>query len=179
MPESVDHDVPHPTASSPKIGCIEISSEPIGFNRSDVPSSLSPVTPLLGDSLYNSQNDGFDVMDFLDSILNDGSTGQEESDKLPMPGDLLSAASHNAPVLANPWASEGKSRAAAYGISFDDSEGDTEREESSPVFGVRASPSVDGIASVPLLTPAAILSAYDDEDDEDQGTSFYASLMRE
>jgi hypothetical protein len=165
---------------SPTIGSMVASPEVIGigqgtFGQSTAPAeSLAPIIPLLGDAGHNSQN-GFDVMDFLDSILNDGSAGDTEQDQAAGPGSLLANVSPNVPLVANPWASDGgrSSRAAAYGIAFDYGEGDA-----SPIFGVRAStPTDDGFGNIPLLTPAAILSAGKVDDEDDRGSSFYASLM--
>ena len=83
---------------------------------------------------HSSSQKGFDVMDFLDSILDDGGSGQE-ADQNQDPGMLLSETS-DVPFLSNPWASERKSWAAAYGISFDDA--DDTSSEASPIFNVRA-----------------------------------------
>jgi hypothetical protein len=151
------------------------------FGQATAPAeSLTPIIPFIGEAGHTSQN-GFDVMDFLDSILNDGSAGDTDQDQAG-PGSLLEDVSLNVPLVANPWAFDGgSSRAAAYGIAFDyeHSEGeDPSHGDASPIFGVRAStPTGDGFGNIPLLTPAAILSAGQDDDEDDRGSSFYASLM--
>jgi hypothetical protein len=141
-----------------------------------------PLTQALFDESNSGQN-GFDVMDFLDSILNDGVSGEQEGDQNQDQGIMLPEAS-DVPLLSNPWASERKSRAAAYGISFDDA--DDESSESSPIFNVRAAtylPTEEGptLGSIPLLTPAAILLSGQEEkgDEEHRVHSFYTSLMEE
>jgi hypothetical protein len=101
-------------------------------------------------------NDGFDVMDFLDSILNEST--QEQVAQTHDTGAVLLPGS--SPILSNPWASEGQSRALAYGISFDRSEGDVSVEAESPILNVRAAVPVEQqgiVGNIPLLTPAAIL----------------------
>jgi hypothetical protein len=149
-----------------------------GYNEQTAPS-VTLITELLDDRNY-SQN-GFDVMDFLDSILNDGVSAEQETDQSQDPGMLLPGAS-DAPLLSNPWASERKSRAAAYGISFDDV--DDMSSEASPILNVRAATPTDegsSFGNIPLLTPAAILLSGQEEegDDADGVHSFYASLMGE
>jgi hypothetical protein len=176
-----ENGMPLLAVSSPTIGSMVASPEAIGigqgtFGQATAPAeSSTPLIPLLGEAGHNSQN-GFDVMDFLDSILNDGSAGDTEQDGAAGPGSLLADVLPNVPLVANPWASDGgrSSRAAAYGIAFDyGGEGDL-----SPIFGVRAStPTDDGFGNIPLLTPAAILLAGQDDNEDDRGSSFYASLM--
>jgi hypothetical protein len=86
-------------------------------------------------------------------------------------------------VLANPWAAEAKSRASAYGISFD--EDDDTSSNASPMFPVPEGNSADGgqvggLGAIPLLTPAAILNAEDaDIDQDDKAVSFFAGLGNE
>lgn len=75
--------------------------------------------------------------------------------------------------MSNPWATEKKSRASAYGISFDDTEeGGT----------IHPQEERNGLAPIPLLTPAAILLSgqnNEDADEDDRALSFYASLTEE
>ena len=134
---------------------------------------------------------GFDVMDFLDGILQDGSSTEPEPmlEREPSPPGLAVGTQGNSstPVSANPWARE--SRAAAYGISFDDEERSTKTPtadledillQGSPMEKVL--PTVLG-GNLPLLTPAAILSAEGNEiadvEEDDKAMSFYAGLIDE
>ena len=99
----------------------------------------------------------FDVMDFLDSILDDVGSDDPHGG-VATPSLVVGAA--DVPVTSNPWAPAKRlSRAAAYGINVDESEG------------------VDDSSSTPfpLLTPSAILLAgqEDDGDDDDHVFSFY------
>jgi len=114
---------------------------------------------------------GFDIMDFLDGILNEGS-GSADIDggdtggllaETQLPEQIL-------PFSANPWAVEAEgyqSRAAAYGIAFEEESG-------------RAAEQTEKI-DLPLLTPAAILTASKvDEEEETSGSgSLYATLLVE
>jgi hypothetical protein len=143
---------------------------------------------------------GFDVMDFLDGILNDNSNPAEDDGVNTEPGSLLVAEAQSAgqsstvlPFSANNlWApgNEGhQSRAAAYGISF-------EEEMQRSAYQAAAN------LNLPLLTPAALLSATTltqdedepdltsvallsatiltrDEDEPDTRGSFYATLLEE
>lgn len=110
---------------------------------------------------YDETRNEFDVMDFLDSILDDG--GSQDQPSALSPSGLLPGAA-DAPLMSNPWATEKKSsRAAAYGITVEESEGGDD-SHSGPF---------------PLLTPAAILmSEYDetDGDEQDKAYTFYARL---
>jgi hypothetical protein len=127
-----------------------------------------------------SQN-GFDVMDFLDSILNEG--GPLEPDEPMGPSnsgdDLIGAARNPAPVLSNPWASEGKSRASAYGISFDDEDDASSSDGTDTPSEDLATQGHGG--NIPFLTPAAILNAEADTNAEEENVhvamAFYAELM--
>ena len=118
---------------------------------------------------------GFDVFDFLDGILNDGSASVD-GDGSGNGGLLDEVSTHNPqgpPILVNPWATstsmEGnQSRASAYGISFED---ESERSTDQPNNSI-----------IPLLTPAAILSATVEEEDkesENKSSSFYSDLLDE
>jgi hypothetical protein len=104
----------------------------------------------------------FDVMDFLDSILDD--VGSSDEHRVTTVSPSIIAAPAEVPLTSNPWASAKRSsRAAAYGINVDESEGGD--ESSSGPF--------------PLLTPAAILMAghrEEDGDEDDRAFSFYARL---
>ena len=115
-----------------------------------------------------SANEGFDVLAFLDDILNEGSTSADDG------GAIMEATSDNSrtaeqPFSPNPWATSSsmyQSRAAAYGISIED---ETIREPD-PI-------------DLPLLTPEAILSSSigqdEKEDKEGDAISFYADLLGE
>lgn len=144
-----------------------------------------PVIPMLLNEAESNQ-DGFDVMDFLDSILNEGApmVQPEEPDVNARTDAAVGLTGSAAPVLDNPWATEGRSRAAAYGISFD--EDDDNSSNASPIFGVllegnSVEDGPPGLGNIPLLTPAAIFNAEQDED-VDEGdivVSFYAGLVDE
>jgi hypothetical protein len=185
-----------PPPSSPPLGTLGAPSprDSIGLTPNDFIlnqsiNSLGPLSPLLVHEPANNSTDGFDVMDFLDGILNDGNSAEELD--AGAPGVLLSPDAGAVPLLSNPWASEGRSRASAYGISFDDAEDLSalyNNDGGSPSFTARAITPTDdesasgGFGSIPLLTPAAILMAGQDDDDsadgDENGNSFYASLMQ-
>lgn len=142
-------------------------------------------------TLHNEEAEsGFDVMDFLDGILQDGSTTEDEqinelqSSVSSTPSRIISGnttGTATTPVLANPWASEGKSRASAYGISFDDNDGGL----NGLLKGASLSEGLSGELgeNIPLLTPAAILSAEKSNsivvDSDDKAVSFYDGLLDE
>jgi hypothetical protein len=138
------------------------------------------------------RQNSFDVMDFLDGILNDGSKAAENDGE---PGSLLaetSVASDAAaalgvdgaslvPIPSNPWAAgaaarDTASRASAYGISIEDEGGH-----------VAADHTLIPGSDLPLLTPAAILAhaiaedgvAEEGADKEYWGKSFYSNLLKE
>jgi hypothetical protein len=114
----------------------------------------------------------FDVMDFLDGILDEGNTSTA-ADNI---GGLISkvAAAPTTPsfpspaLSSNPWAmdsSEGNmaSRASAYGIAVEEiSEQSLDSET----------------MSMPLLTPAAIFSSDHEEKDDAESNSFYTNLPK-
>ena len=173
--------------TSPSIGPLGSPSDSISIPKGEfvqgaTPTpSLTPIVPLL-EERPSITGGGFDVMDFLDSILDEGSAAEEYDAGIT---STLLTANAAVPVLSNPWASERKSRAAAYGISFDDDADDDQHSDEGPSLTVRAITPTDdsvGFGSIPLLTPAAILSAGQDEDDSvggDKETSFFASLIGE
>lgn len=118
---------------------------------------------------------GFDVMDFLDGILNDNSNQADDDRVNTDSGGLLVAEGQSAgqgstvlPFSANnPWApgNEGhQSRAAAYGISF-------EEEMQRSAYQAAAN------LNLPLLTPAALLSATSLTRDEDEPDLTPAALL--
>lgn len=163
------------TNPSPTIGGIPASTEtknPDNHNDHPAPSG-DPLLHVLLNEVDNSRN-GFDVMDFLDSILDDGGGGEHEGEQgLATPGSF--PGSSDAPVSLNPWASsEKKSRATAYGIAFDDS-------EEVPGFNSHGSGGDASLGPIPLLTPAAILMDFQDDgdDEDDRAFSFYARLTDE
>jgi hypothetical protein len=150
----------------------------------DFPLQASPTMAGFGQSFegpidarlnppHESQNDGFDIMDFLDGILNDAGAQDQEPTQSTDPSIRLP---ENPPILPNPWATEGRSRAAAYGIAFENAgwEVNDQEEADSPILNVRGdavSVEEQTTGNIPLLTPAAILfSGQDDtigEDEED------------
>jgi len=150
--------------------------------------------PWLPALLNEDAESGFDVMDFLDGILQDGSTTSQDepvNELTPAaprtPSRILGGTTGNAttPVLANPWASEGKSRASAYGISFDEEENNDNSSSQSGLNGLLEGTSMNedlsgGLGSnIPLLTPAAILNAEENNNSDDKTISFYAGLLDE
>lgn len=139
-----------------------------GFDK--LSASMNP-------SSFQSQNDGFDVMDFLDSILNE--TAQEQAAPThDTDGGLLTGSS---PILSNPWASEGQSRAAAYGISF---------EKPETLYSAAAEPTIQNLGmaipvedqvlagTLPLLTPAAILFSDQEQQREIERTDDEDGLVQ-
>jgi hypothetical protein len=140
-------------------------------------------------------NSGFDVMDFLDNILGEQEPLPKEGPSL---GDLLNKDAHDVgaamPVSSDPWATERKSRASAYGIDVDDvAVADSEEDivyamlssavPTNPTNGRNSSSSSSLHNSVPLLTPS--LLAADRIGDSEESTplfkrgSFYSSLLQE
>lgn len=113
----------------------------------------------------------FDVMDFLDSILDDGG-GSPENEVEPPGLDI--------PLSNNPWASGTKSRASAYGISFDNS--DDGESETSPTFnGPSSIPPEEeiGLGPFPLLdepSNATLFQKSGRNDENERALSFYASF---
>jgi hypothetical protein len=135
---------------------------------------------------------GFDVMDFLDGILQDGSPTEAEIEPSAQvtPGQIVvgtAGTSSSTPVSANPWARE--SRAAAYGISFDDEEGDDAKVSETRLDEILKGSSMEkaipgGLGgNIPLLTPAAILNVEGSNsiavEEDDKAISFYAGLLDE
>jgi hypothetical protein len=138
---------------------------------------------------------GFDVMDFLDSILEDRNSLENEEERLD---DLLAENTSGAiaalPVSSDPWATERKSRAAAYGINVEEYAGEDNYRTDEVVYAILASASrTNGVSTsslqttVPLLTPSAMLAANVDEAEDPNGNSsvglfnrsFYSSLLEE
>ncbi|KAL7565342.1 hypothetical protein ACA910_014621 [Epithemia clementina (nom. ined.)] len=116
------------------------------------------VSPPPPPSSHNINEDGFDIMEFLDGVLNEGRAPpvlpgppQTDTDTSVLTGPSL------AQVPLNPWAAnvespEFRSRAAAYGINFDE---DTSERTAEGV-----------LVDLPMLTPAAILGHQDEEEDK-------------
>jgi hypothetical protein len=141
----------------------------------------APAVPSIEHERRNSMSD-FDVMDFLDGILNEGSTSPEDeaadsSGIFRETSDQIGSGGPHSPsfmpLSSNPWATSTtsaeaahRSRAAAYGISFEDhSSSQRTLEEAENV-------------NLPLLTPAAIFSSVAEGESEDKNTnSFYSSLL--
>jgi len=139
--------------------------------------------PWLPALLNDDTESGFDVVDFLNGILQDGSPAEEEpalerkSSTPVTPASIMTGTVGNAttttPVSDNPWARESQaSRAAAYGISFDDEEGNNAK---SPATGLKKTIAGGLEGSIPLLTPTTILNAGEDE----KVISFYEGLLDE
>jgi hypothetical protein len=168
------------------------------LNSSPVSSSENPLTGVT--KVERGDTSGFDVMDFLDSILEDRSSLEDDDESL---GDLLAANSSGA-ILASslssdPWATERKSRASAYGISVEDYQGKDDDDDDvyktdAIVYAMLASSShVDGESatslhnSVPLLTPSEMMATNADESEDPNITSsvglfsrsFYSSFLEE
>jgi len=163
------------------------------------PASSPSLSQLTRTETQESQfdNSGFDVMDFLGNIFGDEERLEKEEEKL---GDLLSEKPSDPiggmPIASDPWATERKSRAAAYGIHVEHGADDTSDDI---VYAMLAAPlstnltngdsSSGGLQnSVPLLTPEAMLAANqaDLEDGEERSSaplftrgSFYSSLIHE
>ena len=140
----------------------------------------------------------FDVMDFLDGILQDGSNSNTEVESTldvepSIPGTprrmVMEAAGNTSstPVSANPWAKE--SRAAAYGISFDDEENKSAKSSTPGLEEILNRSSID--TAIPgnlggnanMLTPATFFNDKEDNDlaveEDDKEISFYAGLLDE
>lgn len=138
---------------------------------------------------------GFNVMDFLDSILNDPKSREEGEQGANGPAELLVETTGTIsepvvggtiisalPLSANPWAPSGmSSRAAAYGIAVDDPP-----VESGIVHAIlAASPNRENsvypleASAVTLLTPAVFFPHNDNDDDDYNSGSFFAHLLGE
>eukprot|EP00526_Cylindrotheca_closterium_P004158 CAMPEP_0113639450 /NCGR_PEP_ID=MMETSP0017_2-20120614/20692_1 /TAXON_ID=2856 /ORGANISM="Cylindrotheca closterium" /LENGTH=2345 /DNA_ID=CAMNT_0000550657 /DNA_START=114 /DNA_END=7151 /DNA_ORIENTATION=- /assembly_acc=CAM_ASM_000147 len=94
------------------------------------------------------RDNGFDVMDFLGSILNESVPEQEPLESFNRDPSLLAG---NSPIYSNPWATEGQSRASAYGIAFEP-ESEASRQSSiidAAVLARRSSP----VSQSNLLSP--------------------------
>jgi hypothetical protein len=159
-------------------------------------SSENPLTGVT--KIEKRDTNGFDVMDFLDSILEDRSSLKNDEESL---GDLLAENTSGAisalPVSSDPWATERKSRASAYGINVEDYQGEDDDDiykTDEIVYAILASANrTNGETtsslqnSVPLLTPSAMLAANADESEDPNSTSsvglfgrsFYSSLLEE
>lgn len=142
-------------------------------------------------------NGGFDVMDFLDNIFGDEEPLEKKDERL---GDLL-ADKPSEPiggallVSSDPWATERRSRAAAYGIHVESEDDDAKEDivyamlaplSASQTSGDNSNSGLQN--SVPLLTPSAMLAAnqVDSDDGEEPSSaplfsrgSFYSSLLQE
>ena len=141
-------------------------------------------------------SEGFDVMDFLDSILDEeippANVTQEPSPQQTAdPNRFLTSNATALPHISlDPWATErNSSRALNYGIAFDGA-GSSGKNPSAGLVSTSAPTSsstldalsesgigAEPIHSIPLLSSAAILYNDDGEEEEDNGDSFYASLL--
>ena len=139
---------------------------------------------------------GFNVMDFLDNILDETQHSAEvqERDDSDHQSETSGEALSPTPVLAittDPWALPNtdvnqSSRAAAYGIAVEEDDG-IGGASSSIVQAFLASPDrrSDGLDAVPLWTPEAVMqvgSAFGQEDESDEddvyhsGSSFFSNI---
>ncbi|GKY95704.1 hypothetical protein MPSEU_000531200 [Mayamaea pseudoterrestris] len=144
-------------------------SSPLISNRSSPDTSLrysaDRQRQLDAEDLYDDRRlyqepltEGFNVLDFLDNILNDGSNVVYEDETEALVAEADDILSSDAPLIAsNPWAASTatetsvQSRLSAYGISIDDS---SDRPGDDSLFFVTNN----------LLTPADILAADADND---------------
>jgi len=135
--------------------------------------------PPLNDQSFlgGAPDNGFNVMDFLDTILDEPQPDGEES-----PGSDDDKVGTSLPFTgafqSDPWAAEKKSRASAYGIAVEESNDPT--DEAALVHALLAD------NSTPLLTPASILGATqtenaggDQEESRHRTSSFHQSLLEE
>lgn len=147
----------------------------------------SGTTKLLLDS-----GGGFDVMGFLDNLLEESGRDENEDDN----ESLASSHVKDPLLLGSMWSSGRQSRAAAYGISVEGNSGESRGEEQAIVQAILtgsphsySSPAHASTVVVPLLTPAALgnsmVSVFDDDDDrapppQDYNSGdFYARLLGE
>ncbi|KAL3921670.1 MAG: hypothetical protein SGILL_002627 [Bacillariaceae sp.] len=164
---------PSPSSSATPATSIPPMSGNVGLGGS---MEQQPSLPVLNEESQN----GFDVMDFLDSILNEGGPLEEQAPEvLPDNGnELIGGTTNPAPVLSNPWASDGKSRASAYGISFDE---DDASSSDGTETGSDDQANQEHNVNIPFLTPAAILNAEPEKDGEEEdgavSMSFYTGLV--
>mmetsp|Transcript_18058 Transcript_18058/g.27350 ORF Transcript_18058/g.27350 Transcript_18058/m.27350 type:complete len:2567 (+) Transcript_18058:258-7958(+) len=127
---------------------------------------------------YGSPDGGFDVMGFLDNLL-DESELNIDSEEIEKPA-LKEKNETSWSISSDPWAQSGRSRAAAYGINVE-TEDNTEDDNS--IVQAMIAPSSHAVD--PLLTEAALVNEdsqaietdnnsqeYDDED-------FYSKLLGE
>jgi hypothetical protein len=123
---------------------------------------------------------GFDVMSFLDNLL-DESANRNISDP--------SGAAAPFSISSDPWGGPQSSRAAAYGISVADDEGDDDDDDDDGIVQAILATPRSGSEPIPLLTPQALAGAalnhavnVDEGDkskhDYDSG-DFYARLLGE
>jgi len=127
---------------------------------------------------------GFDVMGFLDNILEESRDENDDDEAVPA-------------LSSDPWAPGRKSRAAAYGIFVEGQDEDDEDDDDEgrgivqAILAVSPQANIDTAHTtpvVPLLTPAAFGgsrgSVFDDYDDaaaqeEYNSVDFYAKLLGE
>lgn len=121
-----------------------LPSQQSSADQSDEPFLSQTYPNRVPESSYISESAEFDVMAFLDDILNEGSMSNNETAGLGGPRQEVLVHEEPPAFSPNPWATSDiyQSRAAAYGILIED--------ESN-----RESESVD----LPVLTPEAILSS--------------------
>jgi hypothetical protein len=135
------------------------------LSRDDSSDQLPVLNMFLGESREaentsssrTETNVDFDVLEFLDGILNDGANHGDETaaSAVTFPSTAILNASSDPVVPANPWADAGDSatasRASLYGISFNDAP-------------------AEETMTFPLLTPQAILENDDRERDGSQAS---------
>ena len=154
MPENDSAQSPPP--SLPVLSSLPESSSPSPFQSDPVKSPQ--VSDLPGST------DGFDVLAFLDDILNEGSASADDGGVLMESKDGTASQDSQA-FSPNPWATTSDthhSRAAAYGISIEEES----NREPDPI-------------DLPLLTPEVILSASvarEGDDERNKSVDLFASL---
>ena len=133
---------------------------------------------------------GFNVMDFLDSILDDPNRELEEDSNpaeltIDTSGIINESNISALPISANPWASSGvSSRAAAYGIAVDAPPTGSEIVQAFFAASPNRENSDDDpleAMAVTLLTPASFFTSVggDNDDDDYNSGSFFANLLGE
>ena len=180
------------SAPAPSTSIFTTSDRSPGVASSPVLTSASPVLTSKMSLPSAEINSGFDVMDFLDNILGDQEPLPVEGESL---GDLLTKETGSVgsamPVSSDPWATERKSRASAYGIHVEDAVANAEEDivyammsSAVPSNQTNGENSSSLHNSVPLLTPS-LLAANQGGDGGEESTplfrrgSFYSSLLQE
>lgn len=173
----------HSETSSNSGDHAQLSSSPVVsssyLSRDNSVDQLPPFGMFLGDTLPDGADEqpeakDFDVLDFLDGILNDGSNndiaGEAPAEVFPpsitAPESATQVESLVDPVVpANPWADDGgataTSRASLYGISLNET--------------IAARETV----GFPLLTPQLILEGGTEEDEETRRSPLFVLIQKQ